>query len=67
MADRGVTPNDVSNVLMYPKTTWGDPKNQSRVILGTAVDGRALKVCVVEPIGSDGIEVVKTVIWLDGG
>lgn len=63
MRQRGVTEDDVRHVLDKPLTTWHDPVNRSRVFRGTAMDGRALKVCLVDPVPPDGVEVVKTTMW----
>jgi Domain of unknown function (DUF4258) len=65
LAARHITMDDVRSVLQNPLTTWPDPKNQSRVITGKSVDGRMLRVCCVDPVPPDGVEVVKTAMWLD--
>lgn len=64
MAERGITEEDIRCVLEGPITTWSDPENRSRNIRGTISDGRALKVCLVDPSPSDGIERVKTAMWV---
>ena len=64
MAARGVVLDDVRAVLDNPQTTWRDPRNHSKVYLGTATNGKTLKVCLVDPAPPDGVEVVKTVMWV---
>lgn len=64
MARRNIEIDDVRRVLDNPLSTWSDPANQSRVISGTAANGKTLRVCVVDPARPDGVEVVKTAYWV---
>jgi Domain of unknown function (DUF4258) len=65
LSERGITLDDVHNVLDKPLTTWADPDNQSRVFGGHSISGRMLRVCLVDPTPPNGVEVVKTAFWVD--
>lgn len=64
MAERGIREVDIRAVLENPTSTWQDPGNESRNFRGTTSDGRSLRVCLVDPAPRNGVERVKTAMWV---
>lgn len=63
MRQRGVSEEEVAEVLLRPGTTWFDGRKNSTVVSGS-IDGRILCVCVVGRFTSDRV-IVKTCYWRD--